>query len=70
MRTADALAKITVPALILKADAPPETRKTHLEAARVMQRGRLVHIDDAGHNLHHDELKRTVEVLTEFLSTL
>ena len=70
MRTADALAKITVPALILKADAPPETRKTHLEAARVMQRGRLVHIDDAGHNLHHDQLARTVEVLREFLATL
>ena len=70
MRTAGALAKITVPALILKADAPPETRQTHLEAARVMQRGRLVHIDDAGHNLHHDQLARTVEVLREFLATL
>lgn len=35
-----------------------------------MQNGRLVHIDEAGHNLHHDELERTVEVLTEFLSNL
>jgi pimeloyl-ACP methyl ester carboxylesterase len=70
MRTADALAKIAVPALILKADASPEARKTHAEAARVMQRGRLVHIDDAGHNLHHDQLARTVEVLRAFLSTL
>jgi pimeloyl-ACP methyl ester carboxylesterase len=69
MRTGDSLAKIAVPALILKADASPEVRKTHAEAAKGMKNGRLVHIDGAGHNLHHDELKRTVEVLTEFLST-
>lgn len=70
MGTGDSLAKITVPALILKADASPEARKTQLEAASVMQKGKLVHIDGAGHNLHHDDLKRTVEVLNEFLSTL
>jgi pimeloyl-ACP methyl ester carboxylesterase len=70
MTTGEALAKITVPALILKADASPEVRKANDEAARVMQRGRLVHIDGAGHNLHHDQLARTVEVLKEFLSTL
>jgi pimeloyl-ACP methyl ester carboxylesterase len=70
MRTAGALAKITVPALILKADAPPEVRKANEEAAKVMQHGRLVHIDGAAHNLHHDQLKRTVEVLNEFLHTL
>ena len=70
MRTGDALAKISVPALILKADASPEVRKANEQAARVMQHGRLVHIDGAGHNLHHDQLARTVEVLKEFLSTL
>jgi pimeloyl-ACP methyl ester carboxylesterase len=70
MRTEESLAKIPVPALILKADASPEQRKAHKEAASVMQKGKLVHIDDAGHNLHHDQLERTVEVLTEFLSTL
>lgn len=70
MRTGDALAKIPVPALILKADAAPEVRKANEEAASVMQKGKLVHIDGAGHNLHHDELERTVEVLMEFLSTL
>jgi pimeloyl-ACP methyl ester carboxylesterase len=70
MRTADALAKIKVPALVLKADASPEVRKANEEAAKVMQRGRLVHIDGAGHNLHHDQLARTVEVLKEFLATL
>ena len=70
MNTGDALAKIPVPALILKADASPEVRKTNEEAAKVMQKGKLVHIDGAAHNLHHDELKRTVEVLNEFLATL
>ena len=70
MSTGDSLAKIPVPALILKADASSEVRKAHEKAASVMQNGRLVHADGAGHNLHHDELKRTVEVLTEFLSTL
>ncbi|WP_162389776.1 alpha/beta fold hydrolase [Spirosoma endbachense] len=70
MNTADALAKIKVPALILKADAPPEVRKANEEAARVMQRGKLVHMDGAGHNLHHDKLAKTVDVLNEFLKTL
>ena len=70
MRTGDSLAKIPVPMIILKADASPEVREAHQEAAKVMQKGKLVHIDGAGHNLHHDELNRTVEVLNEFLSTL
>ncbi|HEX2860396.1 MAG TPA: alpha/beta hydrolase [Lacunisphaera sp.] len=70
MRSGDSLARIPVPMIILKADAPPEQRAAHQEAASVMQKGRLVHIDDAGHNLHHDQLARTVEVLNGFLSTL
>ena len=57
------------PALILKADAPPEG-KANEEAARVMQHGKLVHVNGAAHNLHHDQLQRTVEVLKEFLGTL
>jgi pimeloyl-ACP methyl ester carboxylesterase len=70
MRTGDSLAKIQVPALILKADAPLDTRKTHQEIASVMLRGRLVHIDGGGHNLHHDEPETTLEAINEFLSTL
>jgi pimeloyl-ACP methyl ester carboxylesterase len=70
MRTTGALAKIPVPMLILKADASPEQRKAHLEEASVMQKGKLVHIDGAAHNLHHDQLARTVEVLKEFLPTI
>jgi pimeloyl-ACP methyl ester carboxylesterase len=70
MRTENALATIQAPAIILKADASPEVRKTNEEAARVMPKGKLVHIDGAGHNLHHDQLARTVEVLKGFLSAL
>ena len=70
MSTGEALSRIQVPALILKADAAPEARQANEEAARAMQKGRLVHIDGAGHNLHHDDLERTVEVLTGFLSGL
>jgi pimeloyl-ACP methyl ester carboxylesterase len=70
MRTENALAKIQAPAIILKADASPEVRKTNEEAARVMKKGKLVHIDGAGHNLHHDQLASTLEVITGFLSTL
>ena len=70
MSTENALAKIQVPALILKADAPPEMRKQNEEAAKVMKNGKLVHIDGAAHNLHHDQLAKTVQVLNEFLKTL
>ena len=68
--TAETLSEITVPTLILKADAPPETRKTNEEVAKALKNGKLVHIDGAGHNLHHDQRPRTVEVLTQFLGSL
>jgi pimeloyl-ACP methyl ester carboxylesterase len=70
MSISETLSKITAPALILKADAPPETRTANNEAAKVLKHGKLVHIDGAGHNLHHDKRQRTVEVLTEFLNSL
>ena len=70
MNIGNSLAKIQVPAIILKADASPEVRKSNEAAAAAMQKGKLVHIDGAAHNLHHDKLERTTEVLKEFLSTL
>jgi pimeloyl-ACP methyl ester carboxylesterase len=70
MATGDSLAKITVPALILKADASPEVRKANEEAAKVMQKGTLVHIDGAAHNVHRDQLDRCIQELTSFLSKL
>ncbi|HEU5403733.1 MAG TPA: alpha/beta hydrolase [Terriglobales bacterium] len=70
MAIGDSLAKITAPALILKADAPPEVRKATEKIVSVMKNGKMVYIDGAAHNLHHDQRKRTVEVLNEFLDTL
>ncbi len=70
MSIGNSLSKIQVPALMLKADASPEVRKSNNEAAATMPKGKLVHIDGAGHNLHHDKLERTTEVLNEFLLTL
>jgi pimeloyl-ACP methyl ester carboxylesterase len=70
MSTAEALSKITVPVLILKQDAPPETRKANEEAAKVLKNGQLVHIDGAAHNLHHDQRQRTLAVLRPFLASI
>jgi len=70
MRSENALAKIEVPMIILKADAPPEARQAHQEAASVMQNGKLVHIDDSAHNLQRDQPDRATEVIREFLSGL
>jgi len=70
MSTMDALSKIAVPALILKQDAPPETRRANEQAAKVLKNGKLVHIDGAGHNLHHDQRQRTLDVLKPFLASV
>ncbi len=70
MRTGDALSKIPVPSLVLKADTSPERRKTNEEAVEGMERVKLVHVDGAAHNLHHDELERTVKEITEFLANI
>ncbi len=70
MRTGDALSKIPVPSLVLKADTSPESRKANEEAIEGMERVKLVHVDGAAHNLHHDELERTVKEVKDFLSTV
>lgn len=70
MATGDSLSKITVPAIVLKADTSPEGRTANEESAKVIQKGKLVHIDNAGHNLHHDQLEKSTEVIKEFLSAL
>jgi len=64
------LSMIRVPTLVLKADASPEDRAADQEVVREMENVSVVHIDGAGHNLHHDELEATVDVMTEFLSSL
>lgn len=72
MKTGDSLSKITVPALVLKAglNASPEVRKATETEVSGMKHVKLIYIEGAAHNLHHDQLKQTVKVLREFLSTL
>jgi pimeloyl-ACP methyl ester carboxylesterase len=67
MNAVETLGKITAPALILKADAPPETRKANEDVAKALRNGKLVHIDGAAHNLHHDQRQRTVKEILAFL---
>ncbi len=69
MRSDDALAKIHVPMIILKADAPADVREAHQKAASVMKNGKLVHIDNSAHNVQRDQPERVAEVIREFLST-
>ncbi len=57
MRIGDALARIPVPALILKADASPERRQTEQAAIEGLEQVKQVHVEGGGHNLHHDELQ-------------
>lgn len=70
MSTGNSLSNIPVPSLILKADTSPEGRRANEEAVQGMERVKLVHIDGAAHNLHHDELERTVKEINGFLSVL
>jgi pimeloyl-ACP methyl ester carboxylesterase len=60
MQTGDALSKIAVPSLILKAETSPEGRMANEEAVKDLPKVKLVHVDGAAHNLHHDDLDRTV----------
>lgn len=70
MRTGESLSKIQVPSLVLKADSSPEGRKANEDAVEGMQKVKLVHIDGAAHNLHHDDLGRTVKEIKLFISNL
>jgi pimeloyl-ACP methyl ester carboxylesterase len=70
MRTENSLSNIKVPSLILKADTSAENRKANEEAVAGMDQVKLVHVDGAAHNLHHDELQRTVKEINDFLSTV
>lgn len=67
---ADLFARIRVPTLILKADADPETRARNEEVARSLERGKIVHIDGAGHNVRRDKKAAMLAALRDFLAGL
>jgi pimeloyl-ACP methyl ester carboxylesterase len=60
--------KITVPTLILKADAQGELRQQNEEVARRLPRGKIVHVEGAGHNVRRENKAQTIEVMKAFLS--
>jgi pimeloyl-ACP methyl ester carboxylesterase len=62
--------KITAPSLILKAEATPELRKRHLEAAALLPNGKLVHFDDAGHVIRNDKPAQVEEEIRGFLQSV
>ena len=62
------LAKITVPTLILKADAQGDVRRENEKVAGLLKQGQIVHIEGAGHNVRRDEKARTLAALKPFLA--
>ncbi|MCA9260348.1 MAG: alpha/beta hydrolase [Planctomycetales bacterium] len=58
---------ITAPTLVLKADAAPEFRKRHLEAAALLPNGRLLHIEGAGHVIRNDRPQQAEQAIRDFL---
>jgi pimeloyl-ACP methyl ester carboxylesterase len=66
----DLFAKITVPVLILKADAEGDLRKENEAIAATLAKGKIVHIQGAGHNVRRENKTQTLEVLNAFLRSL
>ena len=63
-------AKITAPTLILKADAEGDVRTQNEEVAGILQNGKIVHIEGAGHSVHRDQKERLLIALRAFLAEL
>jgi pimeloyl-ACP methyl ester carboxylesterase len=64
----DLFAKITVPTLIIKADAPPDVRRQNEEVAAKLAHGKIVHIDGAGHNVRREQKQLLLDALKPFLA--
>lgn len=64
----DLFPKITAPTLILKADAEGEARAKNEEVAKLLPKGKIVHITGAGHNVRRENKAQTLEVMRAFLS--
>jgi hypothetical protein len=53
--------------LILKADAQGDLRKQNEDIASRLPRGKIVHIEGAGHNVRRENKAQTIEVMKAFL---
>ena len=63
----DLFPKITAPTLILKADAQGDLRKQNEDIASRLPRGKIVHIEGAGHNVRRENKAQTIEAMKAFL---
>lgn len=66
-------ARVTCPALLITADVAAGaivTPEVANEAARLMPKGRVVHIPGAGHNIRREQFARYLEAVRGFLSAL
>jgi len=63
-------ARITAPTLILKADAEGDVRMQNEEVAGLLNNGRIVHVEGAGHSVHRDQKERLLKALKAFLGEL
>ncbi len=61
--------KIAAPTLILKADAQGDLRAQNEDVARLLPKGKIVHIAGAGHNVRREGREETIAVLRAFLSS-
>ncbi|WP_181686877.1 alpha/beta fold hydrolase [Halorhabdus salina] len=62
--------QITVPTLILKADADEGERGRHQDVASLLPDGSLVHVDGAGHTVFRDEREQATAELRSFLESV
>jgi pimeloyl-ACP methyl ester carboxylesterase len=62
--------QIMAPTLILKADAQGDLRKENEQIASLLKKGKIVHIEGAGHSVRRDQKQRLLEVLKPFLAGL
>ena len=62
--------QITVPTLIIKADASGEVKTENEKVAGLLPHGKIVHIAGAGHNVRRDRKTETVAALKSFLKGL
>ena len=62
--------QITVPTLILKADAEDEVKKQNEAIAGLLKHGKIVHVEGAKHNVRRDQKERLLVALNAFLSEL
>ncbi len=58
--------KITAPTLILKADAQGDERKKNEEVAKLLKKGKIVHVEGARHNVRRDQKARLLKALKGF----